>query len=68
MILDPFGDIIAECNTFGDDIASAVCTPDKIELSLGRKHMAARRPEIYRELLKPRETPAVIDPSWNTSQ
>lgn len=67
MIIDPYGDIIAECNTLGDDIAIGLCTPEKIEDCLGRKHLAAMRPDLYTELLKPREQPAVIDPSWDTT-
>ena len=30
MIIDPFGDIIAECRNLGDDIATAVLTPEKL--------------------------------------
>ncbi len=30
MIIDPHGDIIAECRKLGDDIAIATCTPDKL--------------------------------------
>lgn len=68
MILDPFGDIMAECASFEDDVVVGTCVRWKIERSLGRKFLAARRPEIYRELTKPRDQPAVIDPSWDTSE
>jgi len=68
MVIDAFGDIIAECNTLGDDITVGLCVPEKIEKSLGRKFIEARRPEIYNELTKARETAPVIDPSWDTTK
>lgn len=68
MVLDPFGDIIAECNTLGDDIAVGLCTPEKIDDALGRKHLAARRPELYHKLVEPPAQPPVIDPSWDTTK
>jgi predicted amidohydrolase len=30
MIIDPFGDIIAECRTLGDDITIATLSPEKL--------------------------------------
>jgi hypothetical protein len=30
MIIDPFGDIIAECRKLGDDVVNATITADKI--------------------------------------
>ena len=68
MILDPFGDIIAECHTLGDDVVVGVCVPDKIEKSLGRKFIDARRPELYRKLVEKSGTQAVIDPGWDTKR
>ncbi|MFV1995857.1 MAG: nitrilase, partial [Verrucomicrobiales bacterium] len=65
MVIDPNGDVVAECNTLGDDMVVGVCDPAKLETSMGRKHLAARRPELYREILgSPNENP-VIDPSWD---
>jgi len=51
MIVDPFGDVLAECRTLGDDIAIAVCTRDKLEKAGGYRYRNARRPELYREIL-----------------
>ena len=68
MIIDPFGDIIAECNTLGNDITVGLCVPEKIEKSLGRKFIAARRPELYKELVRTRQAPSVIDPGWDTEE
>ena len=47
MIIDPFGDIVAECRTLGNDIAVATCTYDKIEKAGGHRYKKARRPDLY---------------------
>ncbi|HUR09871.1 MAG TPA: nitrilase family protein [Flavitalea sp.] len=47
MIIDPFGDVIAECRTFENDFAIATCTQEKIQQSGGRRYLKARRPELY---------------------
>ncbi len=51
MIIDPFGDIIAECRTLGNDFVMAVITPEKILQSGGYRYRNARRPELYRDIL-----------------
>src|SRR4030042_1224968 len=51
MIIDPFGDLIAECRTLGDDITSAVVTPDKLTLAGGFRYIKARKPELYRDII-----------------
>ncbi len=51
MILDPFGDVIAECTKLDDDFCIAACTEDKLTLAGGYRYMQARRPELYREIL-----------------
>jgi predicted amidohydrolase len=50
MILDPFGDIIAECRTLGDDFVSATLTPEKLTQSGGHRYIMARRPELYKDI------------------
>jgi len=47
MIIDPFGDIIAECRKLGDDVATALLTADKIKNAGGYRYKQARRPELY---------------------
>ncbi len=64
MILDPHGEIIAECNTLGDDVVVALCTPEKIEQSSGRRYLRARRPELYAELTRETRERPVIDSGW----
>lgn len=51
MILDPFGDIIAECRTLGNDIALATLTPDKLEKAGGHRYRMARKPELYKDIV-----------------
>ncbi|VAW25135.1 Carbon-nitrogen hydrolase family protein [hydrothermal vent metagenome] len=51
MIIDPFGDIIAECRTLGDGLVSAVIVPDKIVQAGGSRYIKARRPDLYRDII-----------------
>jgi predicted amidohydrolase len=51
MVIDPFGDIIAECQFLGNDIALATCTQQKIARSGGYRYREARKPELYRHIL-----------------
>ena len=51
MILDPFGDVIAECRTLGDDIVTADLTRDKLVKAGGYRYLKARRPDLYGDIL-----------------
>lgn len=51
MILDPFGDVIGECRTLGDDFVLATLTPEKLTHAGGYRYMNARRPELYKNIL-----------------
>jgi predicted amidohydrolase len=51
MIIDPYGDIIAECRSFDDEIAIALCTPDRLEKAGGYRYLKARRPNLYRDII-----------------
>ena len=51
MILDPYGEILAECRSMGDEVVVARCTPDKLELAGGHRYKNARRPELYGKIL-----------------
>ncbi len=53
MILDPFGEVVAESRALGDDVVTGLCTPEKIELSGGRRYLRARRPDLYAKLAEP---------------
>ncbi len=51
LVLDPYGEIIAECRTLGNDFVIAVCTEDKLKKSGGYRYLNARRPELYRDII-----------------
>ena len=51
MIIDPFGDIVAECRTFEDSLASTTLIPEKLKQAGGYRYTRARRPELYRNIL-----------------
>lgn len=57
MIIDPFGDILAECRTLGDDLVTAVITPEKLTQAGGFRYLQARRPDLYREIIGQPHTP-----------
>jgi predicted amidohydrolase len=51
MILDPYGDILAECRSFSDEFVMATCNAEKLKLAGGYRYMKARRPELYKEII-----------------
>lgn len=51
MIIDPFGDIMAECRSFDDSFVTATITPEKLTLAGGHRYIQARRPELYRDII-----------------
>jgi predicted amidohydrolase len=57
MVIDPFGDIIAECRALGDDFVVGLCTPEKLEASGGFRYRNARRPDLYREIMGAEHVP-----------
>lgn len=57
MILDPYGDILAECTNLGDDVVTSTLTPEKLMQSGGYRYLMARRPELYSHILgKPHQS------------
>jgi predicted amidohydrolase len=51
MILDPYGDILAECRSFDDEFVMATLEPDKLKLAGGYRYIKARRPDLYRDII-----------------
>lgn len=51
MILDPFGDIVAECRSMDNEIVLAVLTPEKLTQSGGYRYRKARKPELYGDII-----------------
>jgi predicted amidohydrolase len=50
MVLDPYGDIVAESAALGDDLVIADLDASLLPTSSGRRWMRARRPELYATL------------------
>jgi len=57
MIIDPFGDIIAECRSFEDSFAIATIVPEKLTQAGGHRYIKARRPELYRNIIGQEHVP-----------
>ena len=51
MIIDPFGDILAECRSFEDSFVTTTITPEKLILAGGHRYIKARRPDLYRSII-----------------
>jgi predicted amidohydrolase len=51
MIIDPYGDVIAECRSFDDSFETAICTKDKLALAGGYRYKMARRPDLYKDII-----------------
>lgn len=51
MILDPFGDILTECRSLGDDVQTALLTPEKLTQAGGYRYRLARRPDLYGDII-----------------
>ena len=51
MIIDPFGDVLAECRSFEDSIVTTIVTPEKLNQAGGHRYIKARRPELYRDII-----------------
>ncbi len=51
MIIDPFGDIIAECRKVDNEVVTARIIPEKLTQAGGYRYKKARRPELYRDII-----------------
>jgi len=51
MIIDPFGDVIAECRKLDNDIATAIISADKLTKAGGYRYKKARRPDLYKDII-----------------
>jgi len=72
MIIDPFGDIIAECRKLDDDVVTATITADKIKKAGGHRYKKARRPDLYRDIIGephvPEQKVIWLDPELSQSR
>lgn len=51
MIIDPFGDVIAECQNLGNDLVTATLEKEKLINAGGYRYKKARRPELYKDII-----------------
>ena len=51
MILDPWGNILAECRSLEDEVVVAECVAENIEKASGARYRQARRPELYKGII-----------------
>ncbi len=51
MIIDPFGDVLAECRELDADVVTTLITPEKLTQAGGYRYIRARRPELYRDII-----------------
>jgi len=51
MIIDPFGDILAECRSFDDSFVISTLTADKLQKAGGHRYLQARRPDLYKDII-----------------
>lgn len=57
MIIDPFGDVIAECRSFDDSFVTATITSQKLTDAGGYRYIKARRPDLYRDIIGQQHVP-----------
>ena len=51
MILDPWGNTLAECRSLEDEVVIAECIAESIELASAARYRQARRPELYKNII-----------------
>jgi predicted amidohydrolase len=69
MILDPHGEVIADCQALDDDVVVGLLTREAYEQASGRRYLKARRPELYSKLTEPHPPGhrPVTSPGWGLS-
>jgi predicted amidohydrolase len=63
MIIDPFGDVIAECRALNDEFVIGELAPEKLTSAGGFRYTQARRPELYKDIIGQEHT-AELKISW----
>jgi 5-aminopentanamidase len=51
MIIDPFGNIMKECRSLGNEYVTAVLEHDILSQAGGYRYLEARKPELYRDII-----------------
>jgi|UniRef100_UPI00404AA3C9 predicted amidohydrolase len=66
MIIDPFGDIMAECRSFDDSLVSSTLIPEKLTMAGGYRYTKARKPDLYKNILG-KEHQSELNVAWLNS-
>jgi predicted amidohydrolase len=53
MVIDPFGEVVAECRSLDDEIVIATLVGENRKLASGESYIRARRPELYSSMVLP---------------
>ncbi len=62
MIIDPFGDVIAECRTLGNEVITATFDKTNLTNAGGHRYKQARRPKLYAKIIsEPHEAEQKIE-------
>jgi hypothetical protein len=67
LVIDPFGEVVAECVELSDAVIVAFCASEKRSVASGGRYLRARRPELYGLLTATNpstETVQDIGPGW----
>ncbi len=51
MIIDPFGDVVAECRSLGNEVVTATFDKARLINAGGYRYKQARRPELYASII-----------------
>lgn len=66
MIIDPFGDIMAECRSFDDSLVSSTLISEKLIMAGGYRYTKARKPGLYKDILG-KEHHSELNVAWLNS-
>ncbi|MEZ5399099.1 MAG: nitrilase-related carbon-nitrogen hydrolase [Bryobacteraceae bacterium] len=53
MVIDPFGEVVAECRSLEDEVVVATLVPENRRMASGESYLRARRPELYGSMVEP---------------
>jgi predicted amidohydrolase len=53
LIIDPYGEVIAECRTLEDEVVTATLAAESRQLASGASYIRARRPDLYNKMVEP---------------
>ena len=51
MIIDPFGDVMAECRSLDNEFVIAELSADRLTEAGGYRYIEARKPDLYKEII-----------------